>query len=63
MREYIVYCNGSRVDSNGFFCSSPCVTAYTKQRAIKLLNKALKYYYPKLEDRMQARAKSRIKLN
>ncbi len=44
-KEWIAILNGKRIDSNGFYCSAPCVTAYTKKEAQRLLSKAKKYYF------------------
>jgi hypothetical protein len=44
-KEWIAILNGKRIDHNGFFCSAPCVTAYTKKEAKRLLSKAKKYYF------------------
>ena len=43
--EWVVYLNGNRLNHFGFYCSSSCVTAYTKKQALKILSKAKKYYF------------------
>ena len=30
-KEWIATLNGTRIDSNGFYCSAACVTAYNKK--------------------------------
>jgi hypothetical protein len=44
-KEWIAILNGTRIDSNGFYCSAACVTAYNKKEAIRLLSKAKMHYF------------------
>jgi hypothetical protein len=48
-KEWIAVLNGTRIDSNGFYCSEffrrTCVTSYNKKEAVRLLSKAKMHYF------------------
>jgi hypothetical protein len=54
-KEWIATLNGTRIDSNGFYCGAACVTAYNKKEAIRLLSKAKMHYFGSYSINKEAR--------
>jgi len=62
-KEWIAVLNGTRIDSNGFYCGAACVTAYNKKEAIRLLSKAKMHYFGSYSISKEARRGTNVYQN
>jgi hypothetical protein len=62
-KEWIAILNGTRIDSNGFYCGAACVTAYNKKEAIRLLSKAKMHYFGTYKINKEVRRNTNIYAN
>ena len=62
-KEWIAVLNGTRIDSNGFYCGAACVTSYNKKEAIRLLSKAKMHYFGTYKISKEVRRNTNIYAN
>ena len=62
-KEWIAVLDGTRIDSNGFYCGAACVTSYNKKEAIRLLSKAKMHYFGTYKISREVRKNTNIYAN